>query len=213
METNRVLLIEDHPIVAKSICDEVNHVFCQEVYIEIVTTIHDAIGALNQSTFRLVIADLTLDTAKVFKHIELCKKTKTPCIVFTASTQYSIIKECIDRGASAFVMKSSKISELQNAIKCILHFDELPYLCAQTRKAFNVPEIDGSNHEIKKPILSVTEAAILKLIIEGKRMNEIASILSNRPNTIKKHRHNIIKNNNCTIDNVIKRYLFWNGVE
>ncbi len=214
MKNNRVLIIEDHPIVANSIRDVLAQVFAEDLHIDITGNMLDAINSIKSINYRIVIADLTLDDKKFFKHIELCKLRQIPCLIFSASTQYSIIKECLNRGASGYVMKSSKMIELQQAILAVLKKTQVPFLCNRSSSTYSSSEVmDGIKQEIPKPILSATEEAVLKLIMDGRRINEIAEVFSNSPNTIKKHRHNMIQNNNCTIDNIIKRYLFWNGIE
>jgi DNA-binding NarL/FixJ family response regulator len=101
--------------------------------------------------------------------------------------------EALRVGASGYVLKSSAESDLVRACRTAVRGESFLYpkaVGALIRDYLGRVE-RGELHETD--VLSSRETEIVKLIAEGHTSREIADILSISPNTVERHRHNVLE--------------------
>jgi DNA-binding NarL/FixJ family response regulator len=103
--------------------------------------------------------------------------------------------QMIQSGIKGFVLKSSGISELTNAINEVAHggnffSNELLMKLVSNLSSKKINDEKGGNEDSEK--LSKREIEILKLIAEGLSNEEIGSALNISPATVRTHRANLI---------------------
>nr|WP_280695974.1 response regulator transcription factor [Chryseobacterium sp. H1D6B] len=124
--------------------------------------------------------------------IELCKEIKkispdTSVIMFSNRSERSVIIQCIQNGASGYLLKNTSIEELTECLKGVLSGNIV--FCNETKQIISRP----SNNELVLPRLTKREKQILKLVAQGKTSTVIADELFLSPLTVDTHRKNLLQ--------------------
>lgn len=186
-ETYSLLIIEDHRIVSLGLktLAEGTHLFSS---IDCAFTARQALEltvAHNTAPYRIFIIDVELPD---MTGIELVKSLRTlspdsAFIFHTIHDELWNLRQMINSGANAIVMKTDDLAELQIAMNRVL--DGNNYFSAHFREACE----EMANYQT----LSEREIEILKLISDGIATKEIAERLFVSPNTVEFHRKNIMR--------------------
>ncbi len=184
-----IAVVDDHPIVIQGL----KMMLESEKYFQICGTFTDGAGIrsfLQTNEADIVLLDITLPDSN---GIELCaeiKRTapKTSVIMLSNRSERSIIMQCIQNGASGYLLKNATIDELHSCIRGALSGNIV--FCNEVREIISKP----SQFELAGiPRLTNREKEILKLLAEGKTSNTIAEELFLSPLTVDTHRKNIIQ--------------------
>lgn len=186
METIRVLIIDDHPMVIEG----VKALLLQAEGIEVVGSVNDAFSAisfLKKQPVDVALLDINLPD---LNGIELCKKLKDdfPIIKILAMSTFkerSYITRMIDQGASGYLLKSVSEQELTEAIKQA--YTGHLYLSREVAQV-----LIASPAPKAIPLLTSREKEVLSCIAEGLTNNEIADKLFVSPLTVDSHRKNLL---------------------
>lgn len=181
---NKILVVDDHPIVLKGIAT----MLAENGYSVVTATggeqaisLFDHIGNIN-----LMVCDLSLPTTA--EGIELIvqvreKQPQVPIIVFTMHDELWNIKAIIDIEADGIVLKGESPKELLLAIENVLNGQK--HVSPQFQKMTN--EVMASSG-----ILSKKEIEIIKEISAGCKSREIAVKMCISEKAIEFHRHSIL---------------------
>ena len=184
-----IAVVDDHPIVIQGL----KMMLESEKYFQICGTFTGGAGIrsfLQTNEADIVLLDITLPDSN---GIELCaeiKRTapKTSVIMLSNRSERSIIMQCIQNGASGYLLKNATIDELHSCIRGALSGNIV--FCNEVREIISKP----SQFELAGiPRLTNREKEILKLLAEGKTSNTIAEELFLSPLTVDTHRKNIIQ--------------------
>ncbi len=138
----------------------------------------------------IVILDIELGkTLGITLAEEIIEKYKSKVIAFTAHDNIKYIQQIMLTGASGYVLKTSKVEELIDAIRKVDQGGE--YISESLTNAL-VRDYKG---QLKKshPLLTPREREISELISKGMSRQDIADYFSVDKNTISTHRSNIMK--------------------
>lgn len=159
----------------------------------------DKLSKTNQSEFPdVVLMDLEMPVLDGISTIAEAS-VKHPGIKFIVLTVYEDndkIFDAIRAGASGYLLKEDKGTNIMEAIENVVNYDGIPMSPAIARRAMKLlaeserPEADLSDIESK---LSDREMDVLKEIVKGKSQNDIAEALFISPNTVRTHVNNIYK--------------------
>ena len=188
-ETNSLLIIEDHKIVSlglKTLAERTK-------FFATIDCAYTASQALeltvdhNKLTdpYSIFLVDVELPD---MSGLDLVKSLKAmspdSAIIFhTIHNELWNLRQMINSGANAIVMKTDDLAELQIAMNRVL--DGNNYFSAHFREACE----EMANYQT----LSEREIDILKLISDGIATKEIAERLFVSPNTVEFHRKNIMR--------------------
>lgn len=162
-------------------------------YFQIAATFKDGGGIRNfikTNEADIVLLDITLPDSN---GIELCAEIKkmrpeTSVIMLSNRSERSIIMQCIQNGASGYLLKNATIDELHSCIRGALSGNIV--FCNEVKEIISKP----SQNELSGiPRLTKREKEILKLLTEGKTSVAIAEELFLSPLTVDTHRKNIIQ--------------------
>ena len=107
----------------------------------------------------------------------------TKVIILTMSSDEIAANAMLSAGASGYLLKTAAVEELASAIREVLR--GRTYVTPQVAtKMTSKPEVAQ---------LTDRERQVLALIIDGKRMRELAQILNVKPRTIAFHKYRIMK--------------------
>lgn len=184
-----IVIVDDHPIVIQGL----KMMLENEKYFHIAATFNDGGGIRNfikTNEADIVLLDITLPDSN---GIELCAEIKkmrpeTSVIMLSNRSERSIIMQCIQNGASGYLLKNATIDELHSCIRGALSGNIV--FCNEVKEIISKP----SQNELSGiPRLTKREKEILKLLTEGKTSVAIAEELFLSPLTVDTHRKNIIQ--------------------
>ncbi len=191
MQTNKIniAIVDDHPIVIEGL----KAMLTGKRTIAAITTFSDGKGILSYIRTNnpdIVLLDVSLPD---FNGIELCKEIKKinseiGIIMLSNHSERSIIMQCIQNGASGYMLKNASVGELTNGIKSALSGNIV--FCNEVKKIISKPsaiELQGL------PRLTKREKEILSLLSAGKTSTGIAEELFLSPLTVDTHRKNMLQ--------------------
>jgi DNA-binding NarL/FixJ family response regulator len=187
MRRPRVLLADDHAMVAEGL------VALLEPQFEVVGTVHDG-PALVDAAQRLrpdvIVSDVTMPGMSGLDALARVRKQGiTSRMVFlTMHGEPEIAARAVRAGASAFVLKQGAGDELVHAVEQVLQGHM--YLSPSVTK--DVIDL-LQTHETKVVELSDRQRDVLRLIVAGKRMKEIASVLGLSTRTVESHKYEMMR--------------------
>lgn len=149
----------------------------------------------------VVILDMYLPELKGLSVIRKIKKmaNTSKIIVLSSTLDIDLIRDIYQFGASAFVSKSSALSELLDAIHTV-NTNKIYYGKLSSKFLFQ------NNTVVDTNTLTEREIEILRLICFEKTNDDIASLLNISKNTVDTHRKNVMKK--IGVNNILGLYKF-----
>ena len=186
-----IVLADDHELVRESIASLLREVPNFEVVgqcangrqlLALVESVHPDVAVVDVSMPELN----GIEAARQLREIS----PRTRVIALSAYTDEAYIRDMIDAGVVAYIIKSGAAKDLIQAIRT-----------ASRGRVYFSHEIMGGAHQVaygpatcKSAVrpLSQREREILQLVAEGKSSKEIAAILGIGETTVKTHRNNMM---------------------
>lgn len=184
-----IAIVDDHPIVIQGI----KTMLKSERYFHISGTFIDGKGILSfirSNDIDIILLDITLPDTN---GIELCMEIKKiapniSVIMLSNRSERSIIMQCIQNGASGYLLKNATIKELTSCINGALSGNIV--FSEEVKEIISKPSV---KELIGIPRLTKREKEILKMVTEGKTSVMIADELFLSPLTIDTHRKNLMQ--------------------
>ena len=189
MRKNTVLVADDHAIVKEGIVN-----LLKEHDFDVVGAVgdgHELIDTAKRLRPDVIITDLAmpglsgLDVLARLKAEHIDSKV----IVLTMHNDADLATRAMRAGASGFLLKDSAGEELLNAIHQALQ--GRVYLTAMMTKA--VMERMAASPGQSEPQLTARQRDVLRLILEGRRMKEIAATLQLSTRTVETHKYEMME--------------------
>lgn len=139
--------------------------------------------------------------------IRECFLLKIPCMVFSSHINSTIIEHCDSLNASVIVSKSSSIEELKMGIHKLLNNEV--YRCSLSSQVTN--KKSRISELTPKVEFSSAEEYVILAQIEGKSTIELSRETRKSKYTIRNQRMSLIEKNGCTMEEIVRRYLFWHS--
>jgi DNA-binding NarL/FixJ family response regulator len=190
-----IALLDDHPLIVKGLLALLRKwVFVSKV--EGFTDVAAFNAYITQHKVDVAILDLRIKgeevgydlAAHIKKNVAL-----TQVLIYTAHTETPIVNRCVNLGVDAYVSKDSDVSELKNALQQLMH--EQTYFSSDIQDKIgstgNAHNRNGA-HADNEPLTS-RELEILTLICKGNDYRQISEKMYISPNTVRKHRQNIMQ--------------------
>lgn len=178
-----ILIIEDQQIVLLGLTTLLST--CKGIKrVDKATKAADALEMVKQHAYAILIIDIELPDMSGFDLLEKIRKFRPDVAVIFHSMheEFWIIKQMMNSGANAIVLKSDDVGELHNAVGYVLAGES--YYSSKFQKYCTEYE--------SKQTLSEREQEVLRAIAQGKKTAEIAEMLFVSTNTIEFHRKNIL---------------------
>lgn len=190
MRLKRVYICEDHPLFRESLEQLVN----ASHDIELAgsdTSASDAISALKRSVVDVVLLDLNLSKGDGFEVLEFIQGNmpKTKVVILTSYNDKLLADKARKAGASAYLLKET---DGETLLRTIRELDQGTFIS-------NIVENEeGSEFEPDREFASIlkltrTEKKIVKELISGGSVADIAEHLFISENTVKNHKKNIYR--------------------
>jgi DNA-binding NarL/FixJ family response regulator len=188
MNPYTVVLADDHVMFREGIRKIIERIEGVEVSDEV----DDGIQLLEQlksSQPDLVILDISMPNLRGLEAIREIKKLypRVKIVVLTMHRKKEFIRQALVDGADGFLLKEDPGGQLIRAMEAVRRGEKFlsPLLSGDL--------ISLALAEEHADQLTIREREVLKLLAEGKKYQEIADILFISPNTVRRHRYNIME--------------------
>ena len=204
-DTIRVLIVDDHPLVAEGIQSLL------ESYdeIDVVGTLSNGQEAVDLAT-RLepdvILMDLNMPGLSGLNATEIIleRLPDTRILILTMHDSPEYISTALSHGAKGYILKDVPTEEIKQAIDTVMRSET--YLCTGARGSLE-PK-DGDTREA----LTGREQTILLELAQGRSNKEVARALDISVRTVETHRKNIKRKLGISSTAGLTRYALEHGV-
>jgi DNA-binding NarL/FixJ family response regulator len=190
----RILIADDHELVRRGLkallSSKPGWVVCAEA-----ATGRAAIAMAEKHRPNVVVMDIAMPELNGLEAIRSISKTlpKTEFVVLSVHYSEQLVKEVIEAGAHAYVLKSDADLDLVLAVEALAN--HRPFFTASATDII----LDGALKKDSIPVglsprrLTSREREIIQLIAEGKTSKEVANVLGISTKTAETHRANLMR--------------------
>ncbi|WP_422422262.1 response regulator [Pseudomonas sp. GZD-222] len=195
----KVIVVDDHAVVrmaVKMLLEKNGH----EVVGEYSGGI-EALDTLKAGMAELLVLDIDMPQIDGFGVLQRLKASKSRCkvIVFTSLHPNQYANRCARAGASAFVSKQDDLSELTIVAKMVLS----GYKVFPTTMSSSVAKTSQEHDEASMLArLSAREVGILRLLIRGERLVDIARQVNLSDKTVSAYKSRVM--NKLEVNNIFE---------
>ncbi len=209
MSTQKVVIADDHPVVLEGMKLLFSHRSDLEV-VGTANTLEKAESLCAEALPQVLILDInfqgknSLDVIARFKN----RFPNLKILIFSSYDTPGIVKRALQSDIHGYVLKDAPYSEWMNAIDTVI--DGGIYLSAQLKKTqptFSLKKVEDDVFD-RIQRLSKREVEIVQCIVDGKKEQEIADLLSISKNTVHTHKKNILKKLQLHSNAEIVRFAF-----
>ena len=200
----RILIVDDHPMVA----DGIRALLETFDDLEVVGTLHDgreAIDRAGELAPDVILLDLNMPRMDGLSATEILRESHPGVAVLILSMHDApeYVATALRHGAAGYCLKDQPTEEIRRAIDVVLAGER--YLCPGAESALE-PTADGT-----EPLTS-REQAILLLVAQGRSNKAVAHDLDISVRTVETHRKNIKRKLGISTTAGLTRYALEHGV-
>jgi DNA-binding NarL/FixJ family response regulator len=199
----RVLVADDHVLVAEALCKLLSHDF------EIVAMVHDGRKLIDAATKLLpdvILVDVNMPVLNGLHAAERIKRQlpniKILCV--TVSSEPEVIDEALRLGLDGYVIKTCAPTELLTAIRFAL--EGKCYVSGARPPAELSSKVSTSSASMSHGDLTDRQLDIVQLLAEGRSMKEAASVLNLTTRTVAFHKYRAMRRLNLRNDSQVVQY-------
>ncbi|HEY8971461.1 MAG TPA: response regulator transcription factor [Puia sp.] len=183
METQRVLIADDHTIVRSGIKLIIQDLLPSAVFDE-ASNGDEVIAYVKKNDYELIVLDINMpDTDAITLVVNvLAYREQSKILIYTMNPEELYAKRFIKLGVLGYLNKESRAEEIKKAITCVLKGDV--YISKQIRKDLNedMHSKKGGDNPFEK--LSDREIQTVKYLLDGYSLLEIRKILNVHSSTV-----------------------------
>jgi DNA-binding NarL/FixJ family response regulator len=206
----QILIVDDHPLVREGL----KQLFSDEDDIVVSGEAgngEEALRFLQDKTVDLVLLDVTLPGIHGAELIEKIRKlpNTTPILVLSMHDECEIAKSQLKAGANGYITKDISPKELLSAIRKVAAGGRCISAGIAEKIAFEVPNASAL---VPHDLLSVRELLILRMLAQGKKVNEIALELHISNKTVSTHKIRLMQKMHIDSDFQLIQYTLANDL-
>ena len=195
MSKIRVLLTDDHTLFRQGIRTLLNAEADMEVVGE-APNATDAVALAAQTRPDVVLMDIGMTGMSSFEATRLIRKERpeTRIIFLSMYDDEDYLSECVEMGASGYILKESPVEQLVTAVREVHRGGSYlsPRLLNRLVDDFRT-QGRGPMRTPRFGTLTKREREILKLLAEGKSVKEIATGFDLSVKTVEAHKFNLMR--------------------
>jgi DNA-binding NarL/FixJ family response regulator len=204
----RVLIADDHPIVRKGIrqiLEETRNVQS----IDEAETGEEVLDKATKNRYDIVLLDISMPGMNGIETLEQLKKLKPslPVLILSMYPEEEYAVRALKAGASGYLTKKSAPDELATAIRKIYKGERYISPALADLLASNL--LDDNERPLHES-LSNREAQVMRMIVAGKALKEIAGEMSLSPKTVSTFRSRILQKLKITSNAELIQYAVKN---
>jgi two-component system, NarL family, response regulator NreC len=195
MPTIKVLLADDHTLFRQGI----RTLLSAEPDIEVTGeagNASEAVALARQTRPDIVLMDIGMNGMSSFEATRLIRKERpdTRVVFLSMYDDEDYLAECVDMGASGYILKESPVDQLVTAIREVQRGGSYlsPRLLTRLVDDFRLQ----GRSPVRQPrfgSLTKREREILKLLAEGRSVKEIAATFDLSVKTVEAHKFNLMR--------------------
>ena len=205
----RILLADDHTLFCNLLRDLL------EPEYEVVGSVSDgrellkAADSLRPDVVLLDIGMPSLNGLDAGRRLKQANP-RVKLIYLTMNNNIEYAREALQAGASAFILKNSKSSELLHAIRDALK--GVSYMAPEIRRALNEVFLRDPKAVDRPQHLTDRQREVLQMLAEGRSLREIASLLQISYRTVRFHKVRIMEELGISKNAEIVKYAIKHGM-
>src|SRR4029077_2216323 len=191
----RILIADDHEIVRRGLkallSSRPDWIVCAEA-----STGREAVAMAEQHRPDIVVMDISMPGLSGLEATRKIRKVlpKTQVVILSIHYSDQLVREVLDSGARAEVLKSDASRDLLSAVEAVT--SNRPFFTAGATRIlidgfYNTPSSPQAS--LLRKSLIAREREIVQLLAEGKSTKEVAVILGISVKTAETHRSNIMR--------------------
>lgn len=200
----KLLILDDHPsihLVFQALLSDLQFDGSIMFYTELVESLKAI--AVEQPDF--VITDIQIDSRKQLEVLSLCAAQKIPYLVYTSHVNYYIIDFGRNHGMTCFVSKTAPIPDVLSGLRALLSSQS--FYCSITKQFLD--RQTSADEQIPQVIFTHAEEDVILGQIAGKSSIELSQETHKSKYTVRNQRMSLMEKNQCTMEEVARRYLYW----
>ena len=203
--TARILIVDDHPMVAEGI-EAILETYDDLCVVGTLSSGQEALEALPDLDPDVVLLDLNMPGMSGLTATEMILEARpgTRILVLTMHDSPEYISTALSHGASGYVLKDVPTEQIRIAIDSVMRGEQ--YLCTGAKSALKPRIADG-----REPLTSREQTVLLQLA-QGKSNRDVAETLSISVHTVETHRKNIKRKLGISSTAGLTRYALEHGV-
>lgn len=207
-----ILIVDDHAIIRYGTRSLVKDLL-KDVSVAEAGNLDEALKLVGEQSFDLLVLDVNIPGGNSFQMLDVLRLRQAglKILVFTNSDERLYGFRYLQAGADGFLMKNASEQEIRYAIRSVL--DNEKYF-GPTVKAYLMGKVQHRRSENANPLLALSnrETEVVRLLIKGHGIAEIARLLHLQISTVstykvrifqKLHVHNIVE--------LVERYNMYTG--
>ena len=205
MTSIRVLIVDDHPMVAEGI-EAILETYDDLDVIGVLTDGQAAIDQVEDMQPDVILLDLNMPGVNGLSATEIIleKRPETRILILSMHDSPEYISTALNHGAKGYVLKDVPTDEIRTAITTLMQGEE--YLCTGARGSLKPRILDG-----REPLTSREQQILLELA-QGKSNKEVGATLDISVRTVETHRKNIKRKLGISSTAGLTRYAMEHGV-
>lgn len=204
-EKTRVLIVDDHPMVAEGI-EAILETYDDIAVVGTLSNAKDALASVVQLDPDVVLLDLNMPGMSGLTATELMLEERpgTRILILTMHDSPEYISTALSHGASGYILKDVPTDEIKIAIDSVIRGEQ--YLCTGAASSLAPRIADG-----REP-LTTREQTVLLELAQGKSNRVVAETLNISVHTVETHRKNIKRKLGISSTAGLTRYALEHGV-
>lgn len=192
----RILVADDHDIIRRGLKELLTSRSGWEVCAEAKTG-REAVTLAEQFKPEVVVMDISMPDLNGLEAARQIRKSlpKTEILILTLHFSDQLVREIVEAGVRAYIMKSDADRDLVAAVEALSN--HRPFFTARAADmlldGFRRPKNDIDPDTVIRNRLTAREREIVQLLAEGKSSKEVAAALGISVKTAETHRANIMR--------------------
>ena len=192
----RILLADDHRILREGL----RSLLAQQPDVSVVGEAsggEEVVALARQLRPDVVIMDVVMPGLDGVAATRLIREElpATKVIALSMHSDRRFVSEMVRAGAQGYLVKDSAFEELNQAVRTVMA--DRPYLSAAITGTLVEDFVRQASSQERAPLsplhmLTAREQEVLRLLADGKRVKEIAHMLSISTKTVESHRQNVM---------------------
>ncbi len=203
--TIRVVIVDDHPMVAEGI-EALLETYDELTVVAALSSGQDVVDRVDDLNPDVILLDLNMPGLGGLSATELIleKRPETKIVILSMHDTPEYISTALSHGARGYLLKDVPTEEIFTAIQTVMSGQK--YLCTGARGSLKPRITDG-----REPLTS-REQTILLQLATGKSNKDVAAELNISVRTVETHRKNIKRKLGISSTAGLTRYALEHGV-
>lgn len=203
--TTRLLLVDDHAVLRQSVAHFLSCHGCVREVAEAATAA-EAFALVRSQSYDAILLDISLPDMhgiEVLKRLK-CKVPHVPVLIFSMYSEKQYAIRALKAGASGYLSKTCDVDEMIAAIRQVVTARK--YVSPTMAEAL-ADLVLGDNEKMPHELLSDREFQTLCMLASGKRLTDIANVLSLSVTTVSVYRTRLLEKMKLNNNAELTRYV------